>query len=44
MIAMAFIANTIVGLTPAKLTAIPTGTKTKSIFMILDSNISLVVW
>ena len=42
MMAMAFIANTIVGFTPAKLTAIPTGTKTKRRLSQLESKISFI--
>ena len=43
MIAIAFIANTVVGLTPAALTAMPTGTKTKRTLSQLESRISFDV-
>ena len=41
IIAIAFIANTMLLFTPAAWTAMPTGTKTKSVLSQLDSNISL---
>ena len=42
-IAIAFIANTMVGFTPAAFTAIPTGTNIRRILSEVDSNISLQV-
>ena len=43
MMAMAFNANTTVGLMRVKLAAIPAGTNTKSTFIQLESNVSLKV-